>query len=100
MDNTNPTVTERARYIAPARAAEFRVIGYYFRASLAGALRRNSLCPENEHVPEKGIIGTYRRLQLPSLGEGFDALYTVAVDELTGGVVPLMNRTALQDMKG
>ncbi len=84
VDNTNPTVTERARYIAPARAARFRVIGYYFRASLACALRRNSLRPKNERVPDKGIIGTQKRLQLPSLTEGFDALYTVAVDELTG----------------
>jgi predicted kinase len=85
VDNTNPTVAERARYIAPARAVGFKVIGYYFRASLTDALRRNSLRQENERVPEKGIIGTYRRLQLPGLAEGFDALYTVAVDELTGG---------------
>lgn len=85
VDNTNPTVTERACYIAPARAAGFRVTGYYFRTSLACALRRNSLRPKNERVPDKGIIGTHKRLQLPSLTEGFDVLYYVTVDELTGG---------------
>lgn len=83
VDNTNPTVQERARYIVPARAAGFRVVGYYFRASLADALRRNGLRPESERVPEKGIIGTYKRLQLPSLAEGFDALYYVTLDEAT-----------------
>ena len=84
VDNTNPTITERARYITPARAAGFQIVGYYFRASLACALRRNNLRPENERVPEKGIIGTHRRLQLPSLAEGLDALYYVTIDELTG----------------
>ncbi|WP_241668729.1 AAA family ATPase [Stutzerimonas nosocomialis] len=30
VDNTNPTLAERAAYIAPARAAGFRVTGYFF----------------------------------------------------------------------
>ena len=85
VDNTNTTAAERARYIAPARAARFQVVGYYFRSSLPDALRRNSLRPENERVPEKGIIGTYKRLQLPGPAEGFDALYYVTVDEFTKG---------------
>src|SRR4051794_13671688 len=28
VDNTNPTAADRARYVEPARAAGFRVIGY------------------------------------------------------------------------
>src|SRR3954453_19312719 len=28
VDNTNPTVPERARYVGPAGAAGFRVVGY------------------------------------------------------------------------
>ena len=28
VDNTNPTVADRARYLEPARAAGFKVIGY------------------------------------------------------------------------
>lgn len=83
VDNTNPTIAGRARYIAMARAAGFRVVGYYFRSSLVDALRRNSQRSESEHVPEKGLIGTYKRLQLPSLTEGFDTLYYVTLDEVT-----------------
>src|SRR3954468_13460988 len=46
VDNTNPTVAERARYIVPARAAGFRVIGYLVEvdAELAAA-RRVALPP-------------------------------------------------------
>lgn len=30
VDNTNPTKEERQRYLEAARAAGFRVVGYYF----------------------------------------------------------------------
>jgi hypothetical protein len=32
-------------------------------------------------VPDKGVLGTYRRLQRPQLGEGFDWLYYVEINE-------------------
>jgi len=32
VDNTNPSVEERAAYIALARAAKFQVVGYYCRS--------------------------------------------------------------------
>ena len=51
VDNTNPSASERARYITPARAAGFRVTGYYFRSSVADALRRNSLRTGTERIP-------------------------------------------------
>lgn len=28
IGNTNPTIEERARYVLPAKAADFRVVGY------------------------------------------------------------------------
>ncbi len=34
VDNTNVTRADRARYIPLARAAEFRVIGYYFESTV------------------------------------------------------------------
>lgn len=43
VDNTNPTREERRRYIEPARAAGFRVVGYYFASSLDPALVRNAV---------------------------------------------------------
>lgn len=71
IDNTNPTVEERARYIPLARAAGFRVCGYYFQSSSKAAIRHNSNRPAAERVPDKAIRGTFSRLQLPSLDEGF-----------------------------
>ncbi|MCP5022154.1 MAG: AAA family ATPase [bacterium] len=41
-DNTNPTRDDRQRYVQCAKEAGFRVIGYYFRSSLADSLERNS----------------------------------------------------------
>lgn len=80
VDNTNPTVEERQRYIAPARAARFRVIGYCFRITLDECLARNLGRPEAQRIPERGVRGTFARLVPPSLGEGFDALYWVTAE--------------------
>jgi predicted kinase len=79
VDNTNPRPADRARYVAPARAAGFRVVGYYFQSAVADAIRRNQERPEPECIPVKGLVGTYKALQLPTLAEGFDALYYVTL---------------------
>jgi predicted kinase len=42
VDNTNPTIEERARYIEIARSGGFRVVGYYFRSPPKEALTRNA----------------------------------------------------------
>jgi predicted kinase len=87
VDNTNPTREERARYIAAARAAGFRVVGYYFESKVKDALLRNELRGRGHRVPDRGVLGTAGRLQLPGKAEGFDALHYVrlapppAVDE-------------------
>lgn len=87
VDNTNPEPADRARYMEPARRAGFRVVGYYFQSALADALRRNAARPQGERIPERGVKGTYARLVLPSMGEGFDGLYTVRVREPAGFAV-------------
>jgi len=69
----------RARYIALVKAAQFRVIGYYFRSSLTEALQRNRQRAGCKVIPEKAIAATHGRLQLPSLDEGFDQLYYVTL---------------------
>lgn len=80
VDNTNPSVEERAKYIAIAKANKFKVIGYYFQSKMADALARNSQRIGKEKVPELGIKGTFKRLCLPSITEGFDELYYVTLD--------------------
>jgi predicted kinase len=84
VDNTNPTTEERARYIAPSRAAGFRVVGYYFESKIQEALVRNELRGPGQRVPERGVRGTFGRLQLPSRKEGFDALYFVRLGASPG----------------
>jgi len=80
VDNTNPTAAERAKYIEHARAVQFAVIGYYFQSRIAAALERNAARSPEERIPELGIKGTLGRLELPSRGEGFDALYYVRIE--------------------
>ena len=75
VDNTNPRPADRRRYVAPARAAGFRVAGYLVDADEAEALGRNAERSGRRRVPVAGVIGTSRRLQRPTLEEGFDELW-------------------------
>jgi predicted kinase len=77
VDNTNPTIADRQRYIPTARAAGFEVIGYYFQSDVDACLARNDARPDDEQVPEAAILGTYKRLEIPKIEEGFDQLYYV-----------------------
>ena len=77
IDNTNPTIETRKKYIAVAKPADFRIIGYYFRSKLTEALERNNHRTGKACIPEKGIRATQAKLQIPSLTEGFDVLYYV-----------------------
>jgi predicted kinase len=87
VDNTNPTRAERQVYIQAAREAGFRVIGYYFQSRVEDCQRRNERRPADRQVPLRGILGTAARMELPSLGEGFDELHYVRIDEARGFVV-------------
>lgn len=80
-DNTNVTAEARALFIEPAKAVGFRVAGYYFRPDVKSALLRNSLLEGIARVPDKAILGTNKRLIVPSIEEGFDTLYRVRIDE-------------------
>ncbi len=77
VDNTNPTVAERQKYIELAKAAKYEVVGYFFETGIKEALTRNSQRSGRFLVPEKGVFGTLKRLQKPALAEGFDVLYLV-----------------------
>jgi predicted ABC-type ATPase len=91
VDNTNPTAADRARYVAAARAAGFRVAAYFFRAERGEALRRNRERGERggRTVPIPGLLGTFKRLEEPTLEEGFDQVYEVAAAEGGGFTVVL-----------
>ncbi len=80
VDNTNPTVENRQKYIALAKKAEFKLIGYYFQSKLKEAIQRNSTRTGKACIPEKGIKAAYGKLQIPIFSEGFDALYYVTIN--------------------
>ncbi|HYF65018.1 MAG TPA: ATP-binding protein, partial [Herpetosiphonaceae bacterium] len=80
VDNTNLTVAARQPYVAAARSAGFRVVGYYFQSQVAACLARNAERPESRRVPDKAIYGASARLELPSPAEGFAELWYVRVD--------------------
>lgn len=80
IDNTNPTIAEREKYIAAAKEKKYKVIGYYFQSVMETALKRNLQRIPREQIPEVGIKGTYAKLELPSWAEGFDELYYVAIE--------------------
>jgi hypothetical protein len=69
VDNTNPTPADRARYIEPARAAGFTVIGYLVEADAALAFARRG------EIPPSRLAATARALQPPTPEEGFDELW-------------------------
>jgi predicted kinase len=77
VDNTNPTPADRARYIAPARAAGFRIIAYWFVTPLREAMRRNNLRKSKQKIPAVAVAGTFKKIQPPTLDEGFDEVHTV-----------------------
>lgn len=80
LDNTNVTKEVRAEFIAQSKAAGFRVVGYYFRSDIASALARNSERVHPARIPDRGVLGTYKKLEIPQRAEGFDALYYVQID--------------------
>lgn len=81
IDNTNPSPIDRARYINWARAAKYRIVGYYFCSELEPCITRNKQRYGRKRIPEKGLLGTYNKLKIPSFDEGFNELYYVSVSE-------------------
>ena len=77
VDNTNPTREDRQRYIAPAKAAGYRVDGYFLQSTLKDSIARNEGREGKARVPTKAIAAISNKLEMPSKGEGFDRLFFV-----------------------
>ncbi len=90
IDNTNPTAVERKRYIEAAKASRFDVIGYFFNTTVHEAIERNSRRTGKENISVIGIRATNKKLQHPTLDEGFDVLYEVTISD---------NKFAVQKMQ-
>lgn len=79
VDNTNPTVEERAVLIRLGQAHGARIVGYYFPTPASEALVRNRARTGQARVPDVAIYAARKRLVPPANAEGFDALYAVRI---------------------
>lgn len=79
IDNTNASAAERARFLAPARAAGFDTVGYFFNSDLEECLARNAMRQGRAQVRHEGVIAVAGRLELPTTAEGFDVLHRVQI---------------------
>lgn len=81
VDNTNPAVADREKYILMAKEYGYETEGYFFRSVIVDCVERNRKRTGKSCVPEKAIVYTSNRLELPSYREGFDRLYFVRIEQ-------------------
>ena len=79
IDNTNPTLDDRKRYVDLAKQAGFEIVCYYFHSDLKNALKRNSEREGKACIPEIGVRATYKKIKIPQLSEGFEIIYQVKI---------------------
>ncbi|MEO0533746.1 MAG: ATP-binding protein [Cyanobacteria bacterium P01_A01_bin.123] len=79
VDNTNPTVAERADLIQQGQQYGAEIIGYYFESTLSKCLDRNQQRAGKAKIPEVGLYATIKKLVKPTYAEGFDRLFHVAI---------------------
>ena len=81
VDNTNPSIADRAPVVAMARQHGARVVGYHFTATTREAVGRNRGREGKQRVPDVAIFTKAKRLVVPTADEGFDELYAVSILE-------------------
>jgi predicted kinase len=84
VDNTNPTVEERASLIQLGHAYDAEIISYYFESLLSDCLERNQQRSGKARVPDVAIYATIKKLQRPSYAEGFHKLFCVKISDNSG----------------
>ena len=80
IDNTNPTLDDRQRYIKTAQEKDFQIIGYYFESKIEDCKIRNSQRQGKKVISILGILATAKKLVIPSYQEGFEKLFYVRID--------------------
>ena len=79
VDNTNPTMRDREKYIRLAKENGYYVHGYYFQSAISDCMERNRLREGKARVPDVALACTHSNLELPQISEGFDELYYVRI---------------------
>ena len=86
IDNTNPTVEDRKKYILKAKENRYKIACYFMQSRIQECIARNEQREGKEKVPTIAITATSKKLEMPSYEEGFDELYFVRITD-TGTVV-------------
>ena len=81
VDNTNPTKSDRQRYIIQAKSNGYRVEGYFFQSVLVDCIARNEKRTGKSRVSDIAIASISNKLELPCMEEGYDALYFVKLSD-------------------
>lgn len=79
VDNTNPTLEDRALLIELGKFYGAEIIGYYFQSQLNHCLERNQQRSGKALLPDVAIYATIKKLIRPSYAEGFDKLFHVQI---------------------
>jgi len=77
VDNTSPAAEDRAEIIVIARGFGAIVTALYFDAPADECVRRNAAREGKARVPEVAIFAAKKRLEPPSMTEGFDRIFRV-----------------------
>jgi len=77
IDNTNPSIEDRARYLTGAKENHFKSTAYYFDVPFQTCCERNQLRAGKAKVPEQGIKAVASKLEPPAIVEGFSVIYFV-----------------------
>jgi predicted kinase len=79
VDNTNPTLADRASLIQLGQAHRAQIVGYFFKTNIQVAWERNQQRTGKARVPDIGLYATAKKLVRPSYGEGFHQLFEVEI---------------------
>lgn len=79
IDNTNPSVLIRRKYIELAKRNRYKIYGYQFESKPDDCKLRNSRRNGRKRVPDVAIDVIHSNLQDPTIDEGFDNIYFVRI---------------------
>jgi len=77
IDNTNYSIDKRKAYIDKIKPHNFKIIGYYFKMNFARSIKWNKEREKTKIIPYQGIQIIYKRMEIPTLSEGYDELYCI-----------------------
>jgi predicted kinase len=92
VDNTNPTVEDRASLIELGKLYNAEILGYYFNSKVSDCLERNQQRSGKSRVPDVAIYATIKKLVRPTYAEGFHQIFFVRMGENCAFKVRLWRR--------